>query len=192
MKRELERISGAGSVDVDSPRAKRRKETAQAAMPATASKSNNVASDPSAIKFKHDALSLWSTIKGATNKEYVSPSFPSQPFLYQFSRCRGRLLATEFLRLPSKRQYADYYQQIQNPIALDEIKSRIESEKYPNLDAARQDLELCFKNAKKYNMKDSPIWKDAKHLHVCLRLQPPVNAIPMTSFRNSSTRNTPG
>lgn len=69
MKRELERISGAGSVDVDSPRAKRRKETAQAAMPATTSKSNNVASDPSAIKFKQDAISLWSTVKDASNKE---------------------------------------------------------------------------------------------------------------------------
>jgi chromatin structure-remodeling complex subunit RSC4 len=171
MKRELERISGASSVDVDSPRAKRRKETAQAAMPANTSKSNNVASDTSAIKFKHDALSLWSTIKDATNKECGFPFFPvSRPFLCLTSRRRGRLLSTEFLRLPSKRQYADYFQQIQNPIALDEIKSRIESGKYPNLDAVRLDLELCFKNAKKYNMKDSPIWKDAKHLHVRLRL----------------------
>ena len=69
MKRELEKISGAGSVDVDSPRAKRRKETGQAAMPATTSKSNTVASDPTAIKFRQDALSLWSTVKDATNKE---------------------------------------------------------------------------------------------------------------------------
>ena len=94
---------------------------------------------------------------------------PLQPFLYSFRGRRGRLLSTEFMRLPSKRQYADYYQQIQSPIALDEIRSRIETGKYPDLDAVRQDLELCFKNAKKYNMKDSPIWKDAKHLHVCFR-----------------------
>lgn len=147
-------------------------------MPATASKSNNVASDSSAIKFKQDALSLWSTIKDATNKEYgFSPFHPFSTALIPLrSRSRGRLLATEFLRLPSKRQYADYYQQIQNPIALDEIKSRIETGKYPNLDAVRQDLELCFKNAKKYNMKDSPIWKDAKHLHVCL--SPPLMRHP--------------
>ena len=49
MKRELERISGAGSVNVDSPRVKRQKETVQTAMPATTSESNNVASDPSVI-----------------------------------------------------------------------------------------------------------------------------------------------
>ena len=42
-------ISGAGSVYVNSSRAERRKEVA---MSATASKSNSVASDPSAIEFK--------------------------------------------------------------------------------------------------------------------------------------------
>lgn len=193
MKRELGRISGAGSVDVDSPRAKRRKETAQAAMPATTSKSNNVASDPSAIKFKQDALSLWSTVRDATNKECgFLFSDLSTSLLYLSRGHRGRLLSTEFLRLPSKRQYADYYQQIQNPIALDEIKSQIDTGKYSNLDTVRQDLELCFKNAKKYNMKDSPIWKDAKHLHVRHRHQSTVYVTRLTSYRNLSTRNTPG
>jgi len=45
-------ISGAGSVDVDSSRVKRRKEITQVAMSAATSKSNNVASDPSVIEFK--------------------------------------------------------------------------------------------------------------------------------------------
>lgn len=84
MKRELERISGIGSVDVDSPRAKRRKETGQATMPATAttSKSDGVASDPSAIKLKQDAFSLWSTVKDATNKECGSifSRLPGRPY----------------------------------------------------------------------------------------------------------------
>jgi hypothetical protein len=95
------------------------------------------------------------------------------------------------MRLPSKRQYADYYQQIQNPIALDEIKSRIETGKYLGLDAVRQDLELCFKNAKKYNVRESPIWKDAKYLHVCCRFQPAVYATQLTCYRNLSIRSTP-
>jgi len=96
------------------------------------------------------------------------------------------------MRLPSKRNYVDYYQQIRNPVALDEIMSRIETKKYPSLDAVRQDLELCFKNAKKYNIKDSPIWKDAKHLHVCRRHQSAIYVTRLTPFRNLSTRNTPG
>jgi len=35
------------------------------------------------------------------------------------------------MRLLSKHQYADYCQEIQNPVALDEIKSRIETENIP-------------------------------------------------------------
>ena len=46
------------------------------------------------------------------------------------------------MRLPSQRNYADDYQKIQNTVALDENKSRIETEKYPSLDAVRQDFKL--------------------------------------------------
>ena len=46
------------------------------------------------------------------------------------------------MRLPSQRNYADDYQKIQNTVTLDESKSRIETEKYPSLDAVRQDFKL--------------------------------------------------
>lgn len=70
------------------------------------------------------------------------------------------------MRLPSKRQYPDYYVQIKHPISLDEIKTHLDTKSYDTLEAVRQDLETCFRNAKRYNMKESQIWKDAKHLHV--------------------------
>ena len=70
------------------------------------------------------------------------------------------------MRLPSKRQYPDYYVQIKRPIALDDIKRRLEGGSYAFFDEVRGDFEQCFKNAKKYNMKESQIWKDAKYLHV--------------------------
>ena len=70
------------------------------------------------------------------------------------------------MRLPSRRQYPDYYAQIKRPIALDDIKAKLEAREYPSLDAVRQDLETCFRNAKRYNMKESQIFKDAKFLHV--------------------------
>jgi len=115
-----------GSVDVDSPNAKRRKETAQAAMPAT-TKSNNVASNPSAIK--QDAVSPWPTRQGCDKQRVHFPLLSSlQPSSYSSRDRRGCLLSPAFMRLPSKRQYADYYQQIQNPVTPDEIKSRIETE----------------------------------------------------------------
>ena len=75
-------------------------------------------------------------------------------------------MSADFLRLPSKRQYPDYYEQIKRPIALDDIKRRLEGGGYAFFDEVKGDFELCFKNAKKYNMKESQIWKDAKHLHV--------------------------
>ncbi|KAH7886072.1 RSC complex protein [Phlebopus sp. FC_14] len=78
--------------------------------------------------------------------------------------CRGNLCSPAFMRLPSKRQYPDYYNFIAQPICLDDIKKKIDAGTYPSLDEVRQDFELCFTNAKRYNMKDSPIWLDAKFL----------------------------
>jgi Bromodomain len=77
-----------------------------------------------------------------------------------------RTLCHDFLRLPSKRQYADYYSLIKRPISLDEIKAQLDSDAYPSLDGVKRDFDTCFRNAKKYNMKESQIWKDAKTLHV--------------------------
>lgn len=71
------------------------------------------------------------------------------------------------MRLPSKRQYPDYYQLIKKPSSLDEIKKGLDLGTYQSLEAVKDDLELCFSNAKKYNQKDSTIWLDAKALHVC-------------------------
>lgn len=76
--------------------------------------------------------------------------------------------------------YPDYYLLIQKPIGLEDIKAKIEKGGYPTLEDVRQDFELCFNNAKQYNMKDSIIWRDAKELlvrivapygsHLCLTI----------------------
>jgi len=78
---------------------------------------------------------------------------------------RGRILSHDFMRLPSKRQYPDYYQQIKRPIALDEIKAQLDAGAYTSFEDVKQDFETCFRNAKRYNIRESQIWKDAKHLH---------------------------
>ena len=56
--------------------------------------------------------------------------------------------------------------QIKHPIALDDIKSKLDLKEYGTLVDIKQDLETCFRNAKRYNMKESQIFKDAKFLHV--------------------------
>lgn len=70
------------------------------------------------------------------------------------------------MRLPLKRHYPDYYLVIQQPICLDDIKKKIDDGLYNSLDDIRQDFDLCFSNAKKYNQKNSQIWLDAKFLLV--------------------------
>jgi len=129
MKKEPEMISGAGSVDVNPSRTKRRKETTQVVMSAATSKSNNVASDPSAIEFNPFSLP---DRQGCDKEKVWFPLLsPLQPSSYSFRGRRGCLFSTEFMCLPSERQYADYCQEIQDPVALDEIKSRIETENIP-------------------------------------------------------------
>ncbi|KAF5368467.1 hypothetical protein D9758_002216 [Tetrapyrgos nigripes] len=90
-------------------------------------------------------LKLWQTVKDGVNKE-------------------ERPLSLLFLTKPSKKLYPDYYRIIAQPIALDDIKKKLQSGTYPTLEAVRQDFELCFTNAKTYNAKGSEIYQDAKDL----------------------------
>ncbi|KDQ63230.1 hypothetical protein JAAARDRAFT_147324 [Jaapia argillacea MUCL 33604] len=159
-KRELGDIGGA-SLDPDAPRAKRRKEGAAASPPhdqvtaqttnTPGTKSEDEGQDIGGAGLgdetvKEQGLQLWQTIKDAVNKE-------------------GRTLSVDFLRLPSRRQYPAYYTQIKRPIALDDIKTNLNSGAYSSFEEVKQDFETCFVNAKRFNIKESQIWKDAKSLH---------------------------
>ncbi|KAJ3880799.1 RSC complex protein [Lentinula edodes] len=90
------------------------------------------------------AMKLWQTVKDAMKD--------------------GRPLSLQFLKRPNPRVYADYYTLIRNPIALEDIKKKIKSGQYTDLESVRKDLELCFNNAKDYNLPESIIYTDAKDL----------------------------
>ncbi|KAF8481637.1 RSC complex protein, partial [Russula ochroleuca] len=154
-KRELGKL--ASVVDVDAPRAKRRKEAppqdekkpdADLDLDATRGASvKREQEEPANLEqVKEQGLKLWQTVKDAVDKD-------------------GRSLSVDFLRLPNKRTYPDYYTVIKKPIALDKIKSQLDAGQYPSLIAVKNDLEQCFRNAKRYNLKDSQIFNDAKFLH---------------------------
>lgn len=120
---------------------------------------------------KEQGLRLWQIVKDAVNKECVFPAlFDPLAFisaiLSLLQYLRGRTLSIEFLKKPPKRLYPDYYKIIQKPIALEDIKKQLDHNAYHTLEEARADFELCFTNAKTYNMKESEIWKDAKDLLV--------------------------
>jgi len=87
---------------------------------------------------------------------------------------RGRLVASDFLKLPPRKRYPDYYVTIKKPIALDLIKEKIEKGEYEDVEALKADLTLMTSNAKKYNLKESSIYLDAVAIQV-----PPLASVLM-------------
>ncbi|KAG8782752.1 hypothetical protein FRC12_020461 [Ceratobasidium sp. 428] len=76
----------------------------------------------------------------------------------------GIHLSTEFIKLPNKRQYPDYYVQIKQPIAFDDIRAKLDEKRYATFEDVKSDFDLCFTNAKRYNLKSSDIWNAARDL----------------------------
>ena len=84
-----------------------------------------------------------------------------------------RIIIGPFLELPPKRDYPDYYQFIQEPIAIDMIEKKIRTEKYSSLKELGADISLLVKNAKTYNEDGSMIYADATTIEVCHSLLRP-------------------
>ncbi|KAK9474489.1 Bromodomain-containing protein, partial [Dipodascopsis tothii] len=74
----------------------------------------------------------------------------------------GRLVHKEFVRLPSRKLYPDYYQTIAEPISLAEIREKIKRQKYEDVAAAAADFALMCTNAKTYNQEESLVYIDAE------------------------------
>ncbi|KAK2461446.1 hypothetical protein APHAL10511_005909 [Amanita phalloides] len=170
MKREIE-----SDVAGEESRPKRRKEGTSASLDVDVSMSapglneNEESGQGETESVKELGLRMWQIVKDAVNKECVFPAL-FDPLVFTSATLsllqlpRGRTLSIEFLKKPSKRIYPDYYQIIQKPIALEDIKKQLDYNAYHTLEAVRADFELCFMNAKTYNLKESEIWKDAKDL----------------------------
>ncbi|PAA51159.1 hypothetical protein BOX15_Mlig031323g1, partial [Macrostomum lignano] len=90
-------------------------------------------------------------------------------FVVSYRNSQGQNLAEPFLRLPQKRLYPDYYEDIKNPLSLLQVRSRIRRRFYPNLDAMFEALNLVFNNARQYNIEESKIHKDAARLQKLAR-----------------------
>jgi len=156
-KRDLAFLSTTANVELE-PRTKRRKETQSVEKDDVemADDTKPIVEEGGQIgngvngvineEVKKQGLVLWQTVKDAANTD-------------------GQLLSYEFMRLPSKRQYPDYYHLVKRPISLDEIKKLLDQGSYKSLEDVKDDIVHCFTNAKKYNLKNSPIWLDAKTLH---------------------------
>jgi Bromodomain len=80
----------------------------------------------------------------------------------------GRLISTNFLTLPSKRQLPDYYQVIKMPIAFDTIEAKLNRREFPNLTSLESYFKRMIANAKEYNEKGSEIADDAERFRKAL------------------------
>ncbi|TPX43013.1 hypothetical protein SeLEV6574_g05290 [Synchytrium endobioticum] len=76
----------------------------------------------------------------------------------------GRVLSEMFEELPDRKTYADYYQEIKNPICLDIIREKLEGGEYDTPAKFEADMKLMFNNAQTYNQEGSEIYEDAVEL----------------------------
>lgn len=72
----------------------------------------------------------------------------------------------QFMYLPSRVDYPSYYDVIKKPISFLEIKQRLDKADYTTIAEVRLDFNQVFINAKRFNAPGSPIFLNAKQLHV--------------------------
>uniref|UniRef100_A0A7N8X2U4 Protein polybromo-1 n=1 Tax=Mastacembelus armatus TaxID=205130 RepID=A0A7N8X2U4_9TELE len=102
-------------------------------------------SQSSSMEISNPIFQLYEAVRGARNSQ-------------------GQVFSEPFQQLPSRREYPDYYQQIKQPIALQQIRAKMKNGDYENVEQIEADLSLMFENAKRYNMPNSSIYKRAFRL----------------------------
>jgi len=78
----------------------------------------------------------------------------------------SRLIIGPFVKLPSKRDYGDYYVLIQNPICMRDIEKKMKKGEYRKLSDMRRDFQLLCNNCRTYNEDGSILYKDANTMEV--------------------------
>ncbi|KAI5842538.1 Bromodomain-containing protein, partial [Morchella snyderi] len=81
----------------------------------------------------------------------------------------GNLRINAFEKLPEKKEFPEYFQEIKNPIALDLIRKNVKRREYKTFDQFIADMELMFENAKAFNEDDSQLYQDAVMLQEEMR-----------------------
>uniref|UniRef100_A0A3P8T0U5 Protein polybromo-1 n=1 Tax=Amphiprion percula TaxID=161767 RepID=A0A3P8T0U5_AMPPE len=100
----------------------------------------------------------------SSNMEMSNPIFQLYEAVRGARNNQGQIFAEPFQHLPSRREYPDYYQQIKQPIALQQIRAKMKNGDYESVEQMEADLTLMFENAKRYNMPNSSIYKRAFRL----------------------------
>ncbi|CAK7271643.1 transcriptional regulator [Sporothrix epigloea] len=72
-----------------------------------------------------------------------------------------RIIIGPFVKLPSKRDYGDYYLIISRPICMNQINARIKKGEYYKLTDLQKDIKLLCSNCRTYNDDGSLLYADA-------------------------------
>ncbi|XP_074547684.1 polybromo 1, like isoform X2 [Halichoeres trimaculatus] len=102
-------------------------------------------SQSSSMEMSNPIFQLYEAVRGARNNQ-------------------GQVFSEPFQQLPSRREYPDYFQQIKQPIALQQIRAKMKNGEYETVEQMDADLNMMFENAKRYNMPNSSIYKRAFRL----------------------------
>ena len=80
----------------------------------------------------------------------------------------NRIIVQLFMCLPSRKDFPEYFDIIQRPISMYEIRKRIESQYYSQDESCLNDFKLMFNNCRIFNEDGSQIFKDAVKLEEIL------------------------
>jgi len=79
----------------------------------------------------------------------------------EYQDADGRVLSEPFYQLPSRKELPDYYEIIKRPVDIARIETRIEQDKYDDLDGMEKDFMQLCKNTQQYNEDGSLIYEDS-------------------------------
>ncbi|KAL9110060.1 MAG: hypothetical protein Q9227_005399 [Pyrenula ochraceoflavens] len=140
-------------------------------------KSQDVETDgenkPKSVKLKltnKRALSLTPTIDDSSNSVFVNGSLQSAQEriiedIIQLRDENGDEIALNFLDLPNKRQYPEYYDQISHPVSLRGIQKKVQGKtQYQTWEDFKKEMSYIWENAKLYNQDESIIFQEAEKI----------------------------
>uniref|UniRef100_A0A915N0D5 Uncharacterized protein n=1 Tax=Meloidogyne javanica TaxID=6303 RepID=A0A915N0D5_MELJA len=101
-----------------------------------------------------------------SNPKFTEKLLTCLDTLINYKDSRGRELSGPFIQLPSRREYPDYYEQIEHPMDLNRIRRKINDDKYTLLEQMTSDVNLLCDNAQRFNIEGSDIHEDSKLLNI--------------------------
>ncbi|ENN78044.1 hypothetical protein HUJ04_006145 [Dendroctonus ponderosae] len=93
-----------------------------------------------------------------------NPQWKLLETVWRLEGSNGQPLSEPFWKLPSRRIYPDYYKEIKNPLSLTQIRAKLTKKGYGTVSEVAGDMTIMFENAKKYNIPNSKLYKDAVRL----------------------------